>query len=709
MLENAAVITLLSFAAFLLAYFTYGRFLARRIFRLDPNRRTPSHELEDGVDYVPTRVPVLFGHHFASIAGLGPILGPAIAVIWGWLPAVLWVVVGCIFIGAVHDLGALATSLRFQGRTIGDLCQNLMGPRARLLALLIIFFLLALAMGAFVNAISGLFVSFNPDAIIPSFGLMLVAVGVGVSVYKLRIGLGLATVVGLLLFAGLILLGVEYPLPTHGLFVSAETRAAIEGPPVEDSQGKVVVPAFEATAPYGANQVAKHLKAVEDAMIKKCEAAAGALSAAPVEDRKAAEAAAKRADAALNAVKGTAEDFKDSVNRTKYWWIGALLGYAFVASVLPVWLLLQPRDYINSFQLYFALATLTIGLTVAAVTGAPESHVHAEMFRPHVPLEPLSAGQSVEDVPQAPSWLPLLFVTIACGAVSGFHSLVSSGTTVRQINRETDALLIGYGAMLTEGVLAILVIVACVAGLGAGAWQPGGEYGSWKGIGGGGLAVQLSAVVKGGAAFLGKLGIPTSHGSALLAVTIVAFAMTTLDTGTRLLRFDVEAICRSVKLQRLANRYFGSAVAVGAIAFFGLLPAGKTLWTLFGTTNQLLAALTLLAVSLFLFKLRRPVVYTLVPMLLMLAMSTWAMTTQVSGFLGKLGTVWDESGLSTKDRVLDLLRFWNKEFWQYPEHALIWVSVVVAVMSLWLIVEGLLSFARGRGGLDFDEPAGEEK
>ena len=222
MLDNAAVVALLAFAALLLAYFTYGRFLAKRIYRLDPDRRTPAHEQEDGVDFVPTPVPVLFGHHFASIAGLGPILGPAIAVIWGWVPAVLWVVVGCIFIGAVHDLGALAVSIRFQGRTIGECCQDLIGPRARLLALLIIFFLLALAMGAFVSAISGLFINFNPDAIIPSFGLMLVAMVVGLCVYKLKVPLGAATTLGLLAFAGLIFWGVEQPLSTHDYFVGGE-------------------------------------------------------------------------------------------------------------------------------------------------------------------------------------------------------------------------------------------------------------------------------------------------------------------------------------------------------------------------------------------------------------------------------------------------------------------------------------------------------
>jgi carbon starvation protein len=349
-----------------------------------------------------------------------------------------------------------------------------------------------------------------------------------------------------------------------------------------------------------------------------------------------------------------------------------LLGYAFAASVLPVWLLLQPRDYINSFQLYFVLITLMIGLVVAGAVGSPVAQIDAQMFRPNVPMAAPETEMSSTQVALAPSWLPLLFVTIACGAVSGFHSLVSSGTTVRQLNRETDALPIAYGGMLTEGALAILVILACTAGLGAAAWQSGGEYGSWSSIKGAGLAVQLSAVVRGGANFLNQLGIPPRVGSAILAVTIVAFALTTLDTATRLLRFNVEELCRSLRLTPLANRYFASAVAVAGIAFFGLAPGGKALWTLFGTTNQLLAGLTLLTVSVFLYKLGRPMLYTFVPMVFMLALSVWAM-------------------------ALQLVSFWTQKNW-----SLIAVSILVLIIAAWLVIEATLSFARGRGGLDDD-------
>ena len=529
---DAALVALVSFAALILAYFTYGKFIAKRVYQLRGDRATPAHTHADGIDYVPTGIPILFGHHFASIAGLGPILGPAIAVIWGWLPAVLWVIFGSIFIGAVHDLGALTVSVRYKGRSVGEVCYHVMGSRARLLALLIIFFLMSLAMGVFVNAISDLFVNFNPDAILPSFGLMFVAMAMGVAVYKLKAPLGLATVVGLIAFAALIFWGVQRPVITYEWFATAETREALatarDAPGAYDDAGEETVPAFN--SPYGAAAAAARFTAMGNT-----------------------EAAA---------------DLHRSVAVTRYWWIGVLLTYGFIASVLPVWLLLQPRDYINSFQLYFALATMVLGLLIAALTASPASRIDAAAFRP--------------DVAGALPWFPFLFVTVACGAVSGFHALVSSGTTVKQLNRETDSLQIGFGGMLTEAALAILVILACVAGLGALDWQAGGIYETWGGIHGGGLGAQLSAVVRGGANFLAQIGIPTMYGTALLAVTIVAFAMTTLDSATRLLRFNVEEICRAVHAEPLANRYLASAVAVGGIAFFGLVPASMMMASVWG-------------------------------------------------------------------------------------------------------------------------------
>ncbi len=620
MFDNAALVTFVCFAILAASYVVYGRFLARHVFRLDPKRRTPAHTLEDGVDFVPTKIPILFGHHFASIAGLGPILGPAIAVTWGWLPAVIWVVLGSVIIGGIHDLGALTVSLRFQGRSIGDVCRELIGARARMLFLLIIFFLMSLAMGAFVGAISSFFVNFRPDAVIPSFGLMLVAVCMGVAVYRLRFGLGPATLLALAAFAGLIVWGMTHPLPTYEWFLEDETRQVLDA--ARDADPTAERSAFE--APYGAIAAQDFLNSNDHAAEAKEVAAA--------------------------------------VKRARLGWIWLLLVYGFIASVLPVWLLLQPRDYINSFQLYAALGLMFLGLVISAIVGGPENLIDAPAIR---------------DVPDAPPMFPFLMVTIACGAVSGFHSLVSSGTTVRQLNCETDALPIGFGAMLTEGALAILVIMACVAGLGAAAWTEGGVYGNWSGIRGN-LGAQLAAVVTGGASFLAQVGVPRRFAEAFLAVTIVAFAMTTLDSATRLLRFNVEEIFRSLRLPVLANRYVASLIAVAGIAAFALVPAGKTLWTLFGTTNQLLAGLTLLTVSVFLFKLHRPLrqtMLTLVPMAIMLGISIWAMLWSLSSFL-------------QAEKI---------------NYLLVTVTIIVLFMATWLICEGVLAFARGPGGLDLDD------
>ncbi len=656
MVGSALLVTFGCFGILVLAHRWYGRFLANRVFQLDPNRKTPAHTEHDGVDYVPTKVPVLFGHHFASIAGLGPILGPALAVIWGWVPAVIWVIVGCIFMGAVHDLGALTVSMRFRGRSIGDVCQELIGPRARLLFLIIIFFAMSLAMGVFALTVSGLFISFNPDAIIPSFGLMLVAVIIGIATYKFKMPLMPATVIGLVAFGGLIAWGGVQPIPTHEWFVSAETKTVLE-------EGKET---GELKKPYGAGDAEKYIKNSGD--LGPVSLVAQAFTAPVLATTGGPLAGTAPVLTASHFVESqqlltprnhtAATDMRTAVNTTRYGWIGVLLVYAFLASVLPVWLLLQPRDYINSFQLYIALAFLFLGLIAATLFGDVSSTIHAAAFR--TPGEDFSMGGAGYR-----PLIPFLFVTIACGAVSGFHSLVASGTTAKQVDKEPDALPIGYGGMLTEGALAILVIMACVAGLGTTAWAEGGRYSTWLG----GLAPKLESVIVGGAQFLHMLGVPLTFGRTFLAVTIIAFALTTLDSGTRLLRFNLEEISRSIKLDFLANRYIASILAIGGVAMFALLPVGRVLWTLFGTTNQLLAALTLLTVSVFLYKLKRPVIYTLVPMALMLSVTVWAMVINIQGF-------------------------WEKSQW-----FLLSVSLTMLGISVWLLAEALMAFGHERGTL----------
>ncbi|MGQ9504935.1 MAG: carbon starvation CstA family protein [Thermogutta sp.] len=611
--EQVVFVVGFGFGFLFLGYLVYGRFLGRRVFQLKEGTPTPAHTMYDGVDYCPAPTPVLFGHHFASIAGLGPILGPALAVIWGWLPAVIWVVIGAVFIGAVHDLGALVVSLRHRGRSVGEVAYYVLGPRARLLSLLIIFFLMSLAMGAFCNTLADLFVNFNPDAIVPSVGLMLLAVVFGISVYRFKAPLWPATLVALMIFAGLIYFGEKTPILSYQWLCSSKTRLAInEAKDAALPTGKVLL-----ARPYGAKSAIDYFREIGREDI-------------------------------VNEL-GAIDEPNTVLGKANCMWIGLLLAYAFLASVLPVWLLLQPRDYINSFQLYFALIALFVGLIVATVVGSEFARIDAPAIR--------------AEVPGGPPMIPLLFVTIACGAVSGFHSLVSSGTTVKQLNREKDAVLVGYGAMLVEGALALLVIAACTAGLSAVDWGSKGVYSSWTAMRG--LAAQLNAVVRGSANLLSHIGIPTAIGQTFIAVTVTAFALTTLDSATRLLRFNVEELCNALHLRFLANRYFGSLLAVAGIGFFALVPAGKALWTLFGTTNQLLAGLALLIVSTYLYQKRRVVAFTLIPMIFMLVMTTAAM-------------------------VFNLVKFYREG------HTSLWVTtVIVLVMAGWLVIEGVLAFLRG--------------
>jgi carbon starvation protein CstA len=365
---DVLLLVLISGAALLLAYFTYGRWLSRRIFNLDENAETPAITEQDGKDFVPTAKSIVFGHHFTSIAGTGPIVGPAIAVMWGWLPAILWVVIGCIFIGAVHDLGSLVVSLRNKGRSIGDVAGDILGPRVRLLFLAILIVGLWIVLAVFSLVIASV-LRMYPAAITPVLIQIPLAVGIGVFVHRKGRSIVIPSVIALaVMYASVVFGDVAF------LHTINETLAA---------------------QPLWA------------------------------------------------------------------WTIG-LLAYAYVASVLPVWTLLQPRDYINALQLISCLVLITVGLVVAAIffgNADPEHYEPTlEIVAPMIDWHPTGA----------PPMLPVLFITIACGACSGFHCLVASGTTSKQVTCETHAKPIAYGSMLTEGFLATLVIAACAAGIGLG-------------------------------------------------------------------------------------------------------------------------------------------------------------------------------------------------------------------------------------------------
>jgi len=525
---SPVVMAILVLSLYVVFYRFYARgLLARRVFGLNDDTPTPAHTLRDDVDYLPANKYVLFGHHYASIAGLAPMLGPAIAVIWGWLPALCWVVLGTLLVGAVHDFSALVLSVRHQGQSMGTIARDVISPRTRLLFLLVIFFLVALAMGVFVLVISGLFAApdaanipatAHPEAVFPTYALMLIAMVIGFLIH--RRGFPLWPLIGTGFVLMLLTTWMGLYLPVTG--VSTAT------------------------------------------------------------------------------------------------WSWSLLIYAFVASVLPVWLLLQPRDFLNSLLLYLAMICMLGGFFL---------------------LSPDWAAPMINANPEgAPPMLPFLFIVIACGAISGFHGMVASGTTAKQLDKETDAPFVGYVGMIGESLLALLAVLATTAGAFTTHEQWADFYGSWEKAAG--LHQKLGVFIQGNGQFIHQLGIPLDAAMAFISVVVVAFAMTSVDTGTRLLRFNVEEIGHTLGIRLLGNRYVATLLAVGAIGFFAFFkvegkPAGLFLWTLFGTTNQILAGLTLLTVTIYLYRKRKPVLYTLLPMLLVLGATVSGMLMGMIGAIGK--------------------------------------------------------------------------
>ncbi|MEM7455796.1 MAG: carbon starvation protein A [Planctomycetota bacterium] len=599
-----------SFFGFIIAYNTYGRWLAGRIFNLDETAVCPAAEVNDGVDYVPTRKSIVFGHHFTSIAGTGPIVGPAIAVFWGWLPALLWVVFGSIFIGAVHDFGSLVVSLRNRGQTVGEVAGRLISPRTRVLFLLILFFALTIVLAIFGLVIAVIFKMY-PESVLPVWISLPIAVVIGLLVRR-----GAKNLLSMSLMA----LGIIY----ISIYIGAY-----------------------------------HL---------------------PI-------------------TLGTSNDVVA--------WTIILLAYCAVASVLPVWLLLQPRDYVNSHQLFLALGLLVTGLAVASLTGKADL---------------VSSAPSVVDVqalPQGtpPIW-PFLFITIACGAISGFHCLVSSGTSSKQISNECDAKTIGYGSMLLEGALAVVVILACCAGLGMGALEKveldggGTDYqlamapevltpesertqdemypawasvyssqGSWSGFG---LDKKISAFIMGSANFLSVIGIPLKLGIGLIAVLVACFAATTLDSATRLQRYVIQELGTTLRVPPLKNMYVATVVAVVLGGLIAMIPdakgargkGGLILWPLFGATNQLLAGLAFMVIVFYLWRRSKPVWFAVIPMIIMIIMPAWALGWQL--FNGTNG--------------------WIYAFNEKP--LLTSIGLATLVLQAWMVVEAIIMWPRARGVLE---------
>ncbi len=593
---------------FVVAYNTYGRWLGRKVFQLSAERICPSVEFRDDRDFVPSNRWVVFGHHFTSIAGTGPIVGPAIAVIWGWLPALLWVVFGSIFIGAVHDLATLVVSLRNRGQTIGDIAGTYLGARVRLLFLGTLFVCITIVIAVFGLVIANVFRLF-PSAILPCIVQIPLAILIGFMM-KGRTG----SPFGPALFA-LVAMFVIVFTGDLGVFHEWNTQ----------------------------------------------------LAAMPI-----------------------------------WLWTVILLSYGFCASVLPVWVLLQPRDFINALQLLSTILLLALGVVAAMVFGGPTLSSLAEGAEPTRQSLSFVAPMVNWNPEGAPFIFPFLFVTIACGAISGFHCLVASGTSSKQLATENDARMVGYGSMLTEGFLAVLVLLCCAVGLGLGVPTPGGvltgveawqhQYQSWSAAGS--LGAMVGAFVQGAGNFLGTLGLPTGAATALMGVFVASFAATTLDSACRLQRYVVQELAGALQesapkplapvLQPLRNTFVATAFAVGCGAMLAAIPArgqewslenaglgGMLLWPVFGASNQLLGGLAFIVVIFYLRHHQKPLWFALPPALFMLVIPFWAMSMLVFFGDGKQPG-WLASG----------------------EYLLATLGTLALLLEVWMVIEALVRWRK---------------
>ncbi len=503
---NSLVLLVVGIVLFLIAYVYYGALLSKA-WGIDPSRKTPAHTLKDDVDYCPTNPNVLLGHHFSSIAGAGPISGPIQAAIFGWLPVYLWVVIGSIFFGGVHDWGSLFASIRHEGKSIGEIIRVNLGQKGKMLFNIFAWLALVLVVAAFTDICASTF-GFNPEtgdltgarAGTASILFIFLAMAFGYFVYRRGAKLGVSTVVGVALLFLCIYLGYSFPV------------------------------------------------------------------------------------------------FKLS----KLAWDVILIIYIFAASTLPVWFLLQPRDYLCSYLLYAMLAGGIIGVFIV---------------RPEIALSAYN-GFTIGEGAKAQYLFPMLFVTVACGAISGFHSLVGSGTTSKQISNEKDSKLIGYGGMLLEGVVAILALISIAA---------------FKDAKGTPAAIFASGI----ASFMSSFGLPIPIGKVFVILAFSAFALTSLDTATRIGRYVFQEFFDSkdgtASKSAASSMYLATGVTVGASALL-LLYGYTKIWPIFGASNQLLAGLSLLALTVWFAKTGKKYTMTLIPMIFMFTVTLSALIILVRNF-----------------------------------------------------------------------------
>jgi len=530
---------------YVLGYRLYGRFVGR-LFGQDPERTTPAHTKYDKKDFVPAKNWwVLFGHHFSSICGAGPIVGPALAcAYWGWLPSVVWILIGSVFMGAVSDFSSLFVSIRSEAKSISEIARDEISPKVRLFFSVFIWISLILVIAVFAIFAAKTFIT-EPNAVLPSFGLIPVALMIGWMLYRKKFPGVPVTVLGLVCLVLLLFGGTRFPISLDSM---------------------------------------------------------GGLSPQTI-------------------------------------WILVLLLYCAIASVTPVQILLQPRDYLASFILFAAIGIGSAGVILTHPQMAPETF----------------HGFFSDELSQAGPLWPMMFVTIACGAISGFHSLVSSGTTCKQISSERHACRVGYGGMLVEGFVGVLVIICVSAGL---------------------SSMELKAVLKSGgpiAAFSQGFGAISNtfmgdYGTPFAVMALNAFILTTLDTATRIARYLTS------ELFGIKNQFAATAIVVAAAGLLALTGQWNKLWPAFGASNQLIAGLALLVASCWLLHRGKKVWVTLIPAILMLVTTVCAFLYQIVSALHR-----EVDGVSS------------------PDFFIAAIASILVFISFLIAHDTVQTFRRGRG------------
>jgi carbon starvation protein len=551
---NGGILLIGGILWFSLGYLFYGRYL-RRLFGVNDKRATPAHTQNDGVDYVPTKLPVVFGHHFASIAGAGPIVGPILGAYLGWGPVALWLLIGCVFIGAMHDFAALFISIRNEGRSIGHVIEQQVGYFGRQIFLLFSWAALILVVAIFALLVAKTFVT-APAVATASLLFIVMAPIFGYLVYRKGMSLWLGTAIFVPLMFFFIWLGQILPID-------------------------------------------------------------------------------------LVAILGI------SRNTAEYIWLFVLFAYVFVASTIPVWLLLQPRDYLNSYLLYAMVVLGFVGI----------------MFTmPSFQMPAFTGWEAMQPSGGIASLFPLLFVTVACGACSGFHALVATGTTAKQLDSEKHILPVGYGAMLVEGVIGLMALISIAILSQSDYLLALRENGPGP----------VAAFAQGLAGFAHKLGLPIQLGQTFVSLAISAFMLTTLDTATRLSRFAWQELFLPSFIHRehrpniplmLDNRFVATGIAIAVAGFLAFSGSGQSIWPVFGASNQLLAALTLLVITLFLLQKKANFWISFLPLLFMFVLSTWAL-------------------------IQLFFRNWGQNI------SLVIATAFLIIMALVLAVQGIISIAR---------------